>query len=321
MHKSPPRIKEDFGSIPEKFGRYDLVLRPDEDQPEWWAGAPSVARDPDGVFWMACRMRTADSPLGKRGYEIRLLRSEDGVGFEPIHSIRREDVPIAGFERPALLIEPNTGLFRLYGCGPWKNDRWCILRFDDAESPADFVPSSARSVIEPCPPAFERDVPVEGHKDPVLFHDGESFHCYTIGTRGKSERTYHFSSEDGESWTPVGSPYESIMCLGGWHDFFVRPACVVPLGAGYLFVYEGSNSKWYDPVYNIGTGLAFTFDLHRIFDLTPGSPLLLSSTPSARFATFRYSSWLRVDNQLWVYAETTCPNETNEIRLYRLDLS
>ena len=32
---------------------------------------------------------------------------------------------------------------------------------------------------------------------------------------------------------------------------------------------EGSKTGWHDPVYNVATGLGFTFDLHRITDLTP----------------------------------------------------
>ena len=52
-----------------RFAEYTVVLEPDQDAPEWWAGAPSVCRDAEGVFWMACRMREGDSPRGLRGYE------------------------------------------------------------------------------------------------------------------------------------------------------------------------------------------------------------------------------------------------------------
>ena len=88
------------------FKNYDVIVSPDKDAPEWWAGAPSVVRDKEGVFWMACRMRTADAPRGLRGYEIRILRSDDGIKFTKVHSILREAVPIPGFERPALLLDP-----------------------------------------------------------------------------------------------------------------------------------------------------------------------------------------------------------------------
>jgi len=99
-----PEVKGLFGSIPEKFKDYEVILKPDKDEAEWWAGAPSVVRDQEGIFWLACRMRTADAPRGLRGYEIRILRSEDGIHFRKVHCIKREDVPIPGFERPALLI-------------------------------------------------------------------------------------------------------------------------------------------------------------------------------------------------------------------------
>ncbi len=106
----------------------------------------------------------------------------------------------------------------------------------------------------------------------------------------RTERIYHFRSTDGETWGPVGSPYQSIMDLTGWHD----------------------------PVYNLATGVGFTFDLQHIMDLTPDSPLVVSTTPSERFATWRYSHWMWVDGELWVYAEVARPNESNEIRLFRL---
>lgn len=297
---------------------YVAVLEPDRAEPEWWAGAPSVVRAPDGVFWLAARMRDAVSPRGLRGYEIRILKSADGIAFEKALSIRREDVPIPGFERPALLHDPETGGFDLYACGPWNGGPWSILKFDSAASPAEFDAKSARVVLAPIPPTDDRDVVPAEYKDPVVARAGGRLHMYVIGVMRRTERVYHFESADGESWAPVGSPYESILDLDGWHDFYVRPASVLSLGAGYLFAYEGSNVAWRDPVYNIGTGIGFTFDLHRIRDLTPDGPLFLSSTPRGDFATFRYSSWLRVGDEIRVYAEAVRPDGAHEIRLIRL---
>ena len=98
----------------------------------------------------------------------------------------------------------------------------------------------------------------------------------------------------------------------------VRPASVLPLGVGFLFVYEGSSTRWYDPVYNVLTGLGFTFDLHQIVDLSPQAPLFQSSTPSPLFHTWRYSQWLWVNDALWIYAEVVTARQTHEIRLYRV---
>jgi len=112
-----PEVTGLFGAIPGKFREYSVVLEPEKNEPEWWAGAPSVVRDKKGVFYLACRMRTADAPRGLRGYEIRILKSSDGIQFETVKKIRREEVPIPGFERPALLLDPETGRFKLYACG------------------------------------------------------------------------------------------------------------------------------------------------------------------------------------------------------------
>jgi hypothetical protein len=312
-----PRITGPPESVAEKFIEYSVILRPDKDEEEWWAGAPSVIVDDRGVFWMACRMRTADSPRGKRGYELRILKSDDGVNFATAHRIKREDVPIPGFERPALIRDITTGKFKLYCCGPWQDDIWSIIKWDDADSPDLFDSASAYPVISPQPKRYERDNPVAGYKDPfIIYADGE-YHCYVIGYIRRTERIFHFSSVDGEIWHPVGDPRESLLPLSGWHDFFIRPASVLALGVGFLFVYEGSGTSWYDPVYNVVTGLGFTFDLHHVVDLTESSPLAISTTPGS-FHTWRYSHWMWVGDELWVYAEVARANDSNEIRLFRL---
>jgi hypothetical protein len=165
---------------------------------------------------------------------------------------------------------------------------------------------------------YERPPPTpDGYKDPVMVHAAGKFHGYVIGTIRSTERVYHFCSDDGEHWEPVGDRSRSIMDLTAWHDFAVRPASVLPIGAGYLFIYDGSSTTWPDPVYNIGTGMGFTFDLHHVRDLTPDAPLLVSPTPG-RLHTWRYSHWMWVGNEVWVYAEVEKPNSAHEIRRFRL---
>jgi len=300
-----------FTSLKKQFEEYSVVLAPDRDEPDWWAGAPSVARAADGTFYLAARMREALSPPGYRGYDIRILRSEDGIHFEPIRHLRREDMGLKGFERPALVIDPQTGLFRLYGCTPMDKG-WGIFRFEDAADPAHIDPGTLRTVLGPPPSHGLLLTP--GYKDPVVLWAEGQWHMYVIGI-DRVERVHHFSSEDGDHWT--ADPCNPIFDNGGWHNFYTRPACVLPMGAGYLFVYEGSNSAWHDPNYNIATGLAYTLDLSQITDLTPREPFLTSHTPGP-CQTWRYSHWLKVDNGINVYAECARPNGSNEIRLFHL---
>lgn len=312
-----PFISEELKSISEKFNTYDVVLKPDKDAPEWWAGAPSVVLDKNGTFWMAARMRSPEHPRGLRGYEIRILKSKDGIHFQQVHRIGREEVPIPGFERPALLIDPITGKFKLYACGPWKEGTWAIIKFDDAESPDEFIASSARPVIQAPEKTYPRDVSVTEYKDPVIIFTENKYHCYVTGYIRQNERIFHFISNDGEDWQPVGDINQPVFDLNGWHNFFTRPASVLPVGVGYLFIYEGSSTQWFDPVYNIGTGLGFTFDMKHITDLTTDSPMVISTTPGD-FYTWRYSHWMWVEKEIWIYAEVANPNMSHEIRLFRL---
>jgi len=288
---------------------YHTVLEPDEDTPEWWAGAPSVCRAPDGAFYLACRMREGRSPRGRRGYEVRILRSANGRDFEVIHRLCREDAGVPGFERPCLVRDPHSGAYRLYGCAGL-DDGWAILRWDDADDPTGFDPGSWHIVLQARHPQ-EPFAHVAGYKDPFVFWDGGQWRMFVIGY-DRVERVWHFRSADGDCWEPTGG--EPAMENDGWHSFYTRPACVLPMAVGYLFVYEGSHVTWRDPVYNIATGLAYTPDLETFVDLTPSEPLLMSSTPGD-YHTWRYSHWLRVGDLVYVYAEVARPNNTNEIRL------
>lgn len=303
-----------FENIVSRLAQYDVVLVPDEDTPEWWAGAPSVVRAADGTFFLAARMREGKSKRGLRGYEVRILESADGRTFTPIHRIRREEAGVPGFERPALVIDPESGQFRLYGCSPL-DAGWSILKFDDANHPAAFDPSTARPVLQPAP-GNDAFASTKGYKDPFVFRAGGLWHMLVIGF-DCVERIYHFTSDDGEDWRP-DSP-RPMMENAGWHNFYTRPACVVPMAVGYLLVYEGSDASWRDPVYNIATGLAYSPDLSTVVDLTPEAPLLVSTTPGD-YHTWRYSHWLTVDDKLFVYFEAARPNNTNEIRLGILDI-
>ena len=294
------------------FDNYSVVLRPDRHAPGWWAGAPSVVRAADGTFYLVARMRGTDNPPGQRGYELRILKSRDGIRFEPIHAIRREDAGVRGFERAALVVDPVTKRFRLYACATTDTMSWHILVFDEAASPEELSAHTARPVLEP-PPSWGLGIE-PGYKDPLVLWAEGRWHLYVIAI-DRIERVYHFTSADGHAWE--GDPANPVLDVGGWHNYHTRPASVSRVDNGYLFIYEGSNAQWHDPNYNIATGLAFTRDMTRIVDLTREAPWIVSSTPG-RYLTWRYSHWLQVKDEWYVYAECACPDDTNELRLFRI---
>lgn len=302
-----------FKHLVERLSDYEVVLEPDEDLPEWWAGAPSVVRGDDGTFFLAARMRHADSPKGQRGYAVRLLRSADGRHFETVANLTREEAGVPGFERPSLLLNPETGRYSLFCCAGLEEHGWSVLRFDDAKDPARFDPATCRPVLTATGHEGSANE-LRGFKDPVILRDADTWHLFVIGF-DRVERVHHFLSDDLEHWhSPQPTP---IIENAGWHSFYTRPASVLPLAVGYLFVYEGSSLDWHDPSYNIATGLAFSPNLYDFHDLTPDTPLLQSTTPGA-YRTWRYSHWMRVKNDVYVYFEAARPNNTNEIRFAAL---
>ena len=293
---------------------YVVVLHPDKVKAHWCAGSPSVVINEKNEFIMAARMREADSKPGKRGYEIRLLKSNDGIHFIPIVHLLREDLKVAGFGRPALLRDPKSGKYKLYCCSKSRAG-WHIYKFSDVDDPAHFDPQTIKPVLR-TDRIYSDHIEVLGYKDPVIFWHRDRWHMYVCGI-DRIERLHHFKSFDGEIWEHV----EPLIFIdnSGWHNFSTRASCVVPLPVGFLIVYDGSHHTWNDPYNNIATGLAFSPDLMQTTDLTPGYPLLQSTTPGEYF-TWRYSDWKIFNNQLYVYFEAALPYNANEIRLSIIDI-
>src|SRR5881392_3140954 len=75
-----------------------------------WSGAASAVLH-DGVFWLTYRVRR---PLTQgRGVSVVVSRSTDGVTFEPVTEVQREQFGCESFERPVLSPVPGGG-WRLY---------------------------------------------------------------------------------------------------------------------------------------------------------------------------------------------------------------
>jgi hypothetical protein len=272
-------------------------------------------------------MREAISPRGKRGYEIRILQSNDGINFEVIHQIKREDAIVPVFERPALVKERDNKIW-LFGCSEI-DGLWTFWHLDPFENPTQFNPKTLKQIKIPLPKQFEfttedkkRDSTHHSaftiqFKDPFIFIDESGqWHMFVIAF-DRIERIYHYTSDNGTEWE-ISEPCP-VLENAGWHNFFTRPSCILPLSVGYLFVYEGSNIFWHDPVYNIATGLAYTPDLVSFTDLTPHEPLIQSPT-SLDYRTWRYSHWIHHNNAIYVYFEAANSDGTNETRVSIINL-
>jgi hypothetical protein len=323
---------------------YEVIARgPDREQkqlgkrvPVGWcdrhgiAGSPSAMYDANaGEFWLTYRS-AADGP---RICELHIAKSKDGRKFM--------DVQVWNItcERSCLLKDPRSGKFKLYLCTTWNfglgarkfeppvpvgrdaagDSWWVILKLDDVENPADFKLDTARIVLQPSAAGVDWNQV----KDPYVVTIGNRYYMYYNG-RGKYVQCCLATSLDGETWQR--HPANPVIPQGGWHDFYTRPACIVPAGSHYLFYYEGSNREWVAPVYTMATGLAVTTDLEHIVDMTPDAPILKSPTPGptpwgggANF-TLRYMDAVALDDRILYYYEAATEDGCNELRLTEMRL-
>src|ERR1700746_3535954 len=132
-----------FNSIFREGPGAALLPRPDEStaviaRPApgagYWAGAPSAALGDDGIY-LAYRLRR---PIGAgRGYAIAVARSADGVRFETLTTIGRDEVGAESLERPEL-VRDRSGRWRLYlSCATPGTKHWQV-ELGEARHPAGF---------------------------------------------------------------------------------------------------------------------------------------------------------------------------------------
>jgi hypothetical protein len=175
-----------------------VVLPAPGDGPGNWAGASSVVLV-DDVFWLAYRVRR---PLTVgRGVATVIAKSADGVSFETVTCVRREDFGAESFERPALLARPDGG-WRLYvSCATPHSKHWWIEALD-ADTPEQLSDGNRRVVM-----AGDKS---QAFKDPVVVADGNSWRMWVcrhpLDVVGAEDRmsTWLATSTDGLDWQLQG---------------------------------------------------------------------------------------------------------------------
>jgi hypothetical protein len=171
------------------------AIEPPGAEPGTWAGAPSAVGYGDDIL-LAYRLR---KPIGSgRGYAVAVARSADGVHFETIQVIEREELDTESLERPALVQTP-TGVWRLYlSCATWDTKHW---RVEMLEAPEPDAFDARKSVIV-LPGDAESAV-----KDPVIVERDGAWHLWAsvhpLDDPASTDRmtTDYATSSDGVDWT------------------------------------------------------------------------------------------------------------------------
>ena len=279
-----------------------VAIPPPGSEPGTWAGAPSAVADGDQIV-LAYRLRR---PIGQgRGYAVAIARSADGVHFETIQVITKDEMDAESLERPTLVLT-RQGTWRLYlSCATRGTKHWRVELLE-AEAPDRFDPAQ-RVVVLP----GDEGAAV---KDTVIVHHEETWHLWAsvhpLDDPASTDRmtTDYATSPDGISWTWHG--HALTPRAGEWDARGVRVAAVRFTDEGVLAYYDGRATA--EQNYEEQTGLAFG-----------ESPVSLTAIGSAPVAVpegtgtggLRYLDIVDLgDGRERLYYELTRPDGLHELR-------
>ena len=281
--------------------RSAVVVEAPGEGPGYWAGAPSAVRA-DGTIYLAYRLRR---PVGDgRGYANVIARSEDGVRFETILELRKEDFDTDSLERPALVARPDGGWRVFVSCGTPGTLHWRVDAID-AEDPARFDPRRRTTVLP--------GDPTTAYKDPVVRWDGTRWHLWVcrhdVAVPDEADRMYseYGTSDDGLAWQLQGVALAGRP--GRWDQRGARITSVLldgPVPAAYYDGRATASQNWHEQM-GVAVG-----DGRGRFEAVGDAPI--GTSPHDR-GGLRYAEAVRLaDGGYRLFYEATRPDGAHDLR-------
>ncbi|WP_127503707.1 hypothetical protein [Actinoplanes solisilvae] len=282
-----------------------VVIEPPGEEPGAWSGAPSsiVA---DGHIYLAYRVRL---PIGEgRGIANVVARSTDGVKFETVAEVTKDQFGAESLERPAL-VRTADGRWRLYVSAATPGTKHWRVELLEARTPEGLATATARVVLAGDETA--------GVKDPVLHHDAYGWHLWAsvhpLERWDDADRmtTEYATSPDGVHWTWRGTALAPRP--GEWDARGVRVSSVQVDGDEITVAYDGratAGENWEERT-GVARGKRLADGSFGELTAEPGSPLGSPHAPNG----LRYLSLVALpDGRRRVYYEATRAGGAHDLR-------
>ena len=310
------------------YDRSIVVREPLGQGPGWWAGAPGAFIDPrDSAVYLTYRYRRPRGVAPDRGGETRLARSADGLAFEDVCALTKDQFDSPSIERCAIQRAPD-GAWLWYvsyvdgGTGCWRTD---LL---EAPRPDAFDPATRTLLFDASPPG------IEGVKDPWVLRVGPVWYMLLSYARSPdahaSDQQKHGTADiyntgltlsctalatslDGRVWHWQGDVL-SPRRPGAWDSYAARLTCALPHAGGWLGFYDGSADVAGN--YEERAGLAVGAGLFAWRSLTPDGPALVSPHASG---CLRYIDSITDGARRLFYFEAARPDGSHDLRVHTRD--
>jgi len=278
-----------------------MIIGPPGEGPGYWAGAPSAVLGEDGIY-LAYRLRRP--PGAGRGFAVAVARSTDGVSFQTLLTITREQFGADSLERPSLVRSP-AGRWRLYlSCATPGTKHWRVELLE-ADHPSRFDPAGSLVVL----PGDAKT----GVKDPVIRHRDGLWQlwasCHPLADPDDADQmvTEYATSADGLEWIWHGTALAGRS--GQWDARGTRVSAVCEQAPLLVAFYDGRASAAEN--FEERTGIAVGTEPAAL-SAVPEGPV--AESPFARRG-LRYLSLLPLgDGRHRLYYEMTRPDGAHELR-------
>lgn len=305
-----------------------VLKEPERGEPGYWVGCPGVLYEPDKQrFLLTYRQRRPKDSNSGRGWRCAVAASADGIHFDDIWEVHKDELAAPSMERFSLIKAP--GGYRLYISYVDPADRRWRIDVMEAAEPASFSIKSARSALT------ANKTGTEGVKDPYVLRIGPvtymfaSFaapQAFTAQQREQAHRTGDIYNA-GVTTFPTGLAtsldgigfrwHGTVLGVGdGWDRYQARLSCVVPIGPGYVGFYDGSAGVRQN--YEERCGIAASGDLWHWQRLTVEEPWIVSPHGTG---SVRYLDALTMDGEWWLYYEVARPDGAHELRVQQLPIT